>query len=139
MLDNRWCTEAWPPCWVEAGITRNIALLELFPIVVAFTIWAPVLANKQGTLWSDNHAVVQLINNNSASCPRVLALLRRLVSCQLEGNTAVRMRHVAGVHNEIADALSRFQWARFRTLAPHADQTGAAVPEDLWGLVLHRK
>ena len=92
-------------------------LLELFPSVVAFAIWAPVLANRQVTLWLDNHAVVQLINNNSASCPKVLALLRRLVRCQLEGNTAVRARHVAGVCNEIADALSRFQWARFRTLA----------------------
>ena len=80
-------------------MTRNIALLELFPIVVAFTVWARDLSSKQVTLWSDNHAVVQLINNISASCPRVLALLRRLVRCQLEGNIAVRTRHMAGVHS----------------------------------------
>ena len=103
--------------------------------MVAFSVRADVLANKQVTLWLDNHAVAQLINNNSAKCPRVLVLLQSLVRCQLEGNMAIRARHVAGVHNEVADTLSRFQWVRFRSLAPRAEQEGTTVPGDLWQLV----
>ena len=80
---EEWCAEARPDNWVKVGITRNITVLELFPIIVAFTASPGRLANKQVTLWSDNHAVVQLINNNSAKCPRVLALLRQLVRCHL--------------------------------------------------------
>ena len=135
ILGNSWCAERWPDSWVQAGLTTNITLLELFPIVVAFVVWERQLRNKQVVLWSDNQAVVQLINNNSARCPRVLALLRRLVRSQLEGNLAVRARHVAGVQNEVADALSRFQWQRFRALAPQADKRGTAIPDDIWRTV----
>ena len=135
MLGAKWCAARWPARWVRVGITRNIALLELFPIVVAFTVWVQELRNKQVVLWSDNHAVVQLVNNNSARCPRVLALLRWLLRCQLAGNIAVRARHVAGVHSDMADALSRLQWDRFRSLAPYAERRGTAVPGELWQLV----
>ena len=31
------------------------------------------------------------------------------------------LKHIFGVHNPIADAISRFQVARFRQLTPHAD------------------
>ena len=39
----------------------------------------------------------------------------------MKHNFFVRARHVPGVHNVIADALSRFQEARFREAAPTAD------------------
>ncbi|KAJ1174317.1 hypothetical protein NDU88_006139 [Pleurodeles waltl] len=43
-------------------------------------------------------------------------------------------RHVPGVNNDIADALSRFQWQRFRGLAPGADVLKTVIPQDLWAL-----
>ena len=46
----------------------------------------------------------------------------------MKHNFLVRARHVPGVHNEIADALSRFQVQRFRELAPGADQTPCTIP-----------
>lgn len=33
-----WCAEQWPTSWVEARVTRNITLLELFPVLVTLAI-----------------------------------------------------------------------------------------------------
>ncbi|KAJ1098123.1 hypothetical protein NDU88_003239 [Pleurodeles waltl] len=43
-------------------------------------------------------------------------------------------KYVPGVNNDVADALSRFQWQRFRGLAPGADVLKTAVPRELWEL-----
>lgn len=32
---GHWCSEQWPSAWVEAGVTRNITLLKLFPDLVS--------------------------------------------------------------------------------------------------------
>ncbi|KAM4013599.1 uncharacterized protein ACNLHF_003688 [Anomaloglossus baeobatrachus] len=64
----------------------------------------------------------------------VVGYLRHLVLRCLELNICVVARHVPGVRNEVADALSRFQFCRFRTLVPGADADGEPCPEWLWGL-----
>lgn len=132
ILGTAWTSGAWPQTWHDAGVTRNIALLELVPIVVAFNIWATELANRQITLWSDNQAVVQAVNTGHAHCARVAALLRRLLGAQFRGNIAIRARHIAGAENSVADAISRFQWAEFRELAPAADREMTPMPEEAW-------
>ncbi|KAM3932738.1 uncharacterized protein RB166_005767 [Leptodactylus fuscus] len=80
---GQWCAAPWPLAWRELGLTKNLTLLELFPIVVAVSIWV----------------------------------------------------HVPGVKNDIATALSRFQWERFRSLAPGAAADGIPCLPDLWELV----
>ena len=55
-------------------------------------------------------------------------LVRFLVLISMKHNFLVRARHVPGVNNEIADALSRFQVQRFRELAPGADQAPCTIP-----------
>ena len=54
-------------------------------------------------------------------------LVRFLVLISMKHNFLVRARHVPGVNNEIADALSRFQVQRFRELTPGADQTPCII------------
>ena len=61
-------------------------------------------------------------------------LVRRLVLLSMQHNFVVRARHVPGVSNEIADALSRFQMQRFRALAPDADQSPCIMPPSLMTL-----
>ena len=50
----------------------------------------------------------------------VLDLMRRILAAAARGNFTVTLKHIAGVDNSIADALSRFQEDRFRRLAPLA-------------------
>jgi hypothetical protein len=55
-------------------------------------------------------------------------LLRHLTLLTLKYNIYVRVNHIEGKRNEIADSLSRFQLEKFHTLAPYADPTHSSCP-----------
>lgn len=135
-FQGQWCAGEWPESWRAAGFLSNLALLELFPIVVATVVWSDRFQNRRVRFRSDNLGVVQAINRQSANSPPVVHLLRRLVLNALSLNAHFVALQVPGVRNSIADALSRFQWDRFRGLAPEAEQHGRAFPLDLWTVAL---
>lgn len=132
---GHWCFERWPLVWIERGWVKNMALLELFPILVAVVVWGDLFRNRKICFHCDNMGVVLAINQLSASSPPVVKLLQQLVLECLALNAWVMARHVAGISNDIADALSRSQWERFRSLAPAADKEGVACPKRLWDLL----
>ena len=118
-FQGKWLQGHWPPNTQlnqQQGI--SIEWQELFPIVVACAIWHPLLARKRLQFWCDNLSVVSIINSGHSKIPRIMDLVRRLVLLSMQHNFVVRARHVPGVSNAIADALSRFQMQRFRVLAP---------------------
>jgi len=43
--------------------------------------------------------------------------------------------HIESSRNDIADALSRFQMNRFRSLAPEADSLPSKIPEEFWEIL----
>ncbi|KAM4748928.1 uncharacterized protein WCC33_006337 [Rhinophrynus dorsalis] len=63
-FQGQWCAERWPEAWHSQGLTRNLVLLELFPIVVALELWYEGLANKEVVFWTDNMSVVYAINRH---------------------------------------------------------------------------
>ncbi|KAM3921505.1 uncharacterized protein RB166_010897 [Leptodactylus fuscus] len=117
-FQGQWCAGEWPVEWRESGVVRNLALLELFPIVVATVLWGDRLRDRRVRFLCDNLGVVQAINSQSANSPPVVRLLRRLVLRGLELNAHFVAVHLPGTRNVIADSISRFQWSRFRELAP---------------------
>lgn len=135
ILDTEWCVQKWPNEWHRQKVTSRITVLELFPIVIAFHLWPTVLSARQVVFWSDNMAVVQAINSQSSSCPLTLCLLRELVRACLVNNVECKARHIQGVRNIAADALSRFQWRRFREAWPRARERMTPFPPQLWYLL----
>ena len=132
---GEWFQGRWPPHLLlnrERGI--SIEWQELFPIVVACTIWHPHFAGKRLQLWCDNESVVAIINSGHSKVPRIMDLLRALTLISMKHNFFVRARHVPGVYNVIADALSRFQEARFREAAPKANRDPCTIPPSLMTL-----
>ena len=125
-----WTQGRWPSS--ICCLKLSIAFLELFPIVLALDLWGPLLRNQRVFFWSDDEAVVSIINRQTSRCPKIMALVRKLVVRCLELNIHFKARHVPGLDNGIADALSRFQMTRFRQLAPGADPTITPLPADLW-------
>jgi len=133
-FQGHWCHEKWPACWKTKGFTRDITMLELFPIVVATVIFGEQLRNKKIRFNCDNKAVVHILNTQTSKSPSVLALLRVLTMQCIKFNCLIKASHIPGAKNDIADALSRFQLQRFRTLAPTADARATPMPDHLWNL-----
>lgn len=121
----------------ESGLVGNLTFLELFPIVVALEIWGERLGGRAICFHCDNMSVVRAINSLFASSPPppVLVLLRRLVLQCWRLNVWVRAQHVPGEKNDIADALSHFQWDWFWKVAPDAQLRGDRCPDSLWTFV----
>ncbi|XP_077338353.1 uncharacterized protein LOC143983017 [Lithobates pipiens] len=133
---GRWSAEPWPRSWEVAGLLGNLVLLELFPIVVALELWGAEFCNLKLRINCDNMGVVQVLNRMTASSPPVIRLLRQLVFRCLRLNVYVYAVHIPGVENSLADSLSRFQWDKFRQLAPGAEESGAPCPGWMWELPL---
>lgn len=131
-FNNKWTHGKWSAHWVENEILRDITFLELFPVVVALEIWGTNLQNKKILFNIDNQAVVAILNKISCKVPRIMYLVRRLVLLSLRFNILIKVQHIAGSSNGIADALSRCNFQPFRKLFPFADQYPEVIPYHLW-------
>ena len=63
-----------------------------------------------------------------------MSLIRKIYLLAAKLQFTISFKHILGVSNPIADALSRFQVNRFQQLAPHADQHTTQLPHNLWEL-----
>ena len=134
-FNDEWFQGKWLPN-MHLSPTKGISIewQELFPIVVACALWFPQFSGKRIQFWCDNESVVAIINSGHSKAPRIMDLLRFLVLLSMKHNFFVRARHVPGVSNDIADALSRFQDERFRASAPKAQKTPCTIPPSLMTL-----
>jgi hypothetical protein len=105
LLDGQWFQGLWPPSWMAF----NIAIKELFPIVLAIRLWPSVLTDRRLLVLSDNEAVVHIINNQTSKDKQLMSLIRTLTVSLMQNNVILRAKHVPGKTNVIADALSRVQ------------------------------
>lgn len=127
---GKWACLQWPATWRQREILADITFLELVPILLALHIWQKDLQNKKILFRSDNQALVCILNKLTSKSPRVMSLIRESVLIAMSNNIQFKAKHIPGVQNEIADALSRFQWERFRKLAPMAEPHSTDVPKE---------
>ena len=128
VFDRHWLHGTWPNHWKS----YNIALLELFPTVIAVHIWGHIMADKRIIFFYDNAAVVDIINNQTSKHQGIMVLLLRdlVLSC-LRHNILFQARHIPGLINSSADYISRSQVTKFKELSPEADQFPTPIPENL--------
>lgn len=131
---GHWSQGTWPVRWVEEGLTRDMTLLELFPVVAAIVTWSNSFLNKKLLFHIDNQAVIQVISTQTCKSERVMNLVRHLVLVMLTYNISVKATFIPSKRNVIADALSRSQWGRFRQEAPEADWHPTQIPSHLWDI-----
>jgi hypothetical protein len=79
----------------------------------------------------DNQATVFAINKGRSDSPAMMQLMRRMVLVAAKNNFAFAAEFIPGKDNNIADALSRFQFDRFRQLAPEADPSPTPLPTEV--------
>ena len=63
--------------------------------------------------------------------PTIMSLVRYLSLLAARYSFSFTASPVRGKSNPIADSLSRFQFQRFRRLAPHADSIPTQIPQQL--------
>ena len=112
---------------------------SFFPIVLAAHIWGSSMTNRCVLFFTDNAALVDIINKQTSKHKLVMVLLRDLVLSCLCYNILFRRRHVPGRQNSQADYISRFQVESFKVIAPQADELQTPVPANLlpesWSLI----
>ena len=123
VFGNEWCFGAWPKNWTKF----NITLLEFYPIVLSVLLWGDRMRNQRITFFTDNAALVDIINKATSRDPTVMIFVRRLVLVCLQFNILFRARHVPGVKNVLADSLSWLQVMKFKQLAPVGTHSSPAV------------
>ena len=122
-----WFYSPWPHSWLG----RNIIVLEMFPIVISVSIWAPDLASKCILFHTDNQGLVEIINKKTTKDWQLLVLLHKLVLQCIKHNILFREVHVPGVHNVKADALSHLQVTSLKSLDHGMDHAQTIVPAHL--------
>lgn len=129
VLGSKWFALDWEKV---PGLTKcQIAIKELFPIVVALELWGTVLRNKKILFMTDNMAIVYAINKQTCKDKGLMKLIRRLVLQALSHNILFRAKHIAGKSNTLADHLSRFKFQEAFQVAPHLNRTQTNVPNSL--------
>lgn len=113
----------WPSnleCLTDGA--TSIAFKELFPIVMAAHLWGHAWSRKRIAFHSDNQATVAILNKGRSPSPAINVLMRKLSVMAATHGFAFSGIYIPGIDNGIADALSRFQVVRFKSLAPEAEQ-----------------
>ena len=114
--NGQWLQDHWP----HQHSDKSIAWKELFAVVTATLAW--------GAQWSKSVSFFTAITWLSVTYGNGAHVIRRLYFHAAACNFTVLIVHIPGKQNDIADALSRFQDQRFRSLAPAAATTPTPIP-----------
>lgn len=114
--------------WSDVLLPHNIATKELFPIVLAVEIWGYRMSNSKILFFSDNQAVVQVINKQSCKDKVMMRLVRRLVVACLNWNIWFKAKHIKGAWNIVPDQLSRLQFQKAKLTAPWLSPVQTHIP-----------
>lgn len=109
----------------------NITLLELYPVVVAVNVWGYLWKNHCVRFFTDNQALVHILNRQTSKDKHIMKLVRCLVLACLHHNIVFQSEHISGCKNVLADSLSRLQVAEFRRLSPYSRKLPTKIPRGL--------
>ena len=115
-----------PPPPLPPPVT--IAPKELAPIILAVAMWGPQGVGSKVCAQCDNMAVVYAINKKSGRDPTLANLLRLLALLCAVYDITLGARHLPGIKNTLADALSRNNLSLFLSLNPQASHMPTIIP-----------
>lgn len=134
-LNGEWCFFSWPKNWKYIDGHHDMTLLEFIPVVLSVIIWGNKLANKKITFHIDNQALVAVLNKLTSKSELVMVLVRAFVLKCMRHNFLFRAEYISTKSNNIADAISRKQWTRFRQAAPNARRDPEPIPQSFHNLI----
>lgn len=128
---SQWFFGTWPE-----GKTCNIAVLELFPIVLAMHMMDSRVSDMTIKVYTDNIALVSVINRLYSRDSLLRRLVRPLVRICLASNINITAAHIPGKDNVGPDMLSRGMINNFRRTFPQMNAAPVQIPLQLLGWLL---
>ncbi len=125
--NGQWFSQPWP----AHLSSKSIEWKELYAIVIACEAWGSHWSGRRLLFHCDNEAVVHIWKSGRSCCPDLMDLVRALFFVAARNNFHVLIRHIPGIDNSIADALSRLQLTKFHSLVPHANPQPSPIPAEL--------
>ena len=98
-----WIQHKWPQVMED----HHISIREMIPIVMLDALWGKRWQRQSVRFWSDNSAVVALINSGSSRENTLMHLMRCLVFIMAHYNFVALAAHIKGSDNNVSDALSK--------------------------------
>ena len=98
---------------------------KLYVVTMALALWGPQLTGKHLLFHCDNASVVHIMAKASSRSKTMMVLVCTFTLLAMHHNVHVKIQHIAGANNDVADALSHFNMDRFQQLCP------GAAPESL--------
>ena len=115
-------------CWSAEERKLPMPVLEMMAVVFAILTWARELRGMRVCLESDCLPSVLAFNNLCSKSAALMDVVRVAHYVATKHDCAIRLRHVDGLDNQIADSISRNKMAIFKKLAPYARRWPQAVP-----------
>ena len=114
--------------WNQPVEEISINYRELYAIVAAAFTWGHQWKGKRIIFVTDNKPITKIWDKGTSPSPHIMSLIRPLYLFAACTGFSISFKHIFGIHNSAADALSRFQMDRFQAAMPHADTFPTAIP-----------
>ena len=133
VFKTHWAYGRWENTSIfKQGIVPNIALLELYAIVIALELWAPRLQGMHIILRSDSSATVGWLTRKRSPIPAAMQLIRHLTLTCLHFQILIKAIHIEGALNQRSDWISRGRLNLLRQQYPEMDREPMPLPPSLW-------
>ena len=127
-----WFQLKWPDPWKQ----HHIAAKEIVLIVTTVALWGRAWSSSTVLAFSDKMPIIGAISAGVARDPLLMHLLRCLHFFCAHYGIVLRARHIAGIHNTAADALSRDKHEVFLSCIPQAPLKPSHIPQSLLDMLL---
>ena len=107
-LGARWGSRVYTLSLPLGYLDMNIAHLEVLNILVALRVWHQSWANSNIAIACDNEAVFYVLTTGRTRDLTLAAIARNIQFEASRNNIELRVQHIAGKANVIADLLSRW-------------------------------
>lgn len=97
---------------LQDHMKRHISELEILALVAAVALWREKLRGKRVLAHCENMATVEVVNRGRTKNQFMAACLRELCYISATVDLELRVVHLPGVRNRVADLLSRWDLVR---------------------------
>ena len=95
---GKWFQGFWPEeLYASETMSLSMALLDLYPIVMAAMLWGHQWSKKRIIFRCDNLGTVHILRKGRSKCSKIMLLMRRLTWCAGTNNFSFYSEHILEV------------------------------------------